>query len=300
VGRSIYPTQFGTVTDLQRQEGPSHPEMPPSSSCSSESAFPQELYDQILGQLHGDDRTLASCALVCRGWVRRSRLHRGVFRDVSLTAANVAVLSAIYSSHLCTISSLVRNLEFNGDRFDRGDAALFTQVIAAVQLASTTIELLRLRGVVWEEIPEALKESLLSFTDVRKLEIFRSRFEGVHRILRILHALPTLRSFTIRRTIISWWNPTTPEITNSDSAIVEFLPRLQTLVLCECYVEPFLQRLTPSHQVRNLYVDALMSHEIANLGHAVRVLGGHLEHLSVYLFGRAHLDEEAGAFTNTH
>jgi hypothetical protein len=287
----VIPSRSGSLLDMLS-----------SSICSSETTFPQELYDQIIGHLHGDDKSLASCALVCRRWATRSRLHRDVFRKLKITASNVSVVSAIYSSELCTISSLVCHLEFNGEWFEGYDrhwqdpqVSLVMQVFTA--LRSKTIEVLNICEVVWEDLPEALKDSLLSFDDVRRLVIAKSRFRGIHQIQRILHSLPTLRSFTIRHTMTGW-RPTVQEWiaggAGSDLVAMEFLPRLQTLVLCGCYVRPYLQHLTPSHQVRNLFVDSLMSHEIGILGDAVRVLGQRLEHLSVHLFGCEYLDEEMG------
>lgn len=38
--------------------------------------LPQELYDQIIDNLHDDPKSLSACSLVCRTWLNSSRVHK--------------------------------------------------------------------------------------------------------------------------------------------------------------------------------------------------------------------------------
>lgn len=76
-------------------------------------SIPPELHDQTIDHLCDDKSALRSCALVCRSWLPRSRLH--LFQSVRLTG--VWKEAEEFSAHLTTHPTLgryVRRLEVRG------------------------------------------------------------------------------------------------------------------------------------------------------------------------------------------
>jgi hypothetical protein len=69
---------------------------------------PPELIETIIDMLHMDRTALATCALVCRSWLPRTRYH--LFSEVIITRRNDAVISKLLSSSTCAITSAVKHL----------------------------------------------------------------------------------------------------------------------------------------------------------------------------------------------
>jgi hypothetical protein len=73
--------------------------------------LPPELIDIIVGLLRPDQRSIATCALVCRSWVPASRRH--IFSEICVCWFDVL------SSPLCTVDSAVQHLVV--DTFENED-----------------------------------------------------------------------------------------------------------------------------------------------------------------------------------
>jgi hypothetical protein len=78
--------------------------------------FPQELIDRVIDQLHDDKRALATCALVNRKWVYRSRYH--LFRTITLRADKEYIIDKFPDHNHCPIRGIrpfyldVRHIRF--------------------------------------------------------------------------------------------------------------------------------------------------------------------------------------------
>ncbi|KAF7325085.1 hypothetical protein MKEN_00551400 [Mycena kentingensis (nom. inval.)] len=139
--------------------------------------LPAELCDAVLDYLHADPETLRSTALVCRSWVRTSRLHS--FSSLSLSLSNppaasfsatprphtpetaafrAIALDGLLASPLETISPSIHSLEVRDTlapvRLRWGDRPVMTAMATLLQLVPRlaflpSVKTLRLSELCW-------------------------------------------------------------------------------------------------------------------------------------------------------
>ncbi|KAJ7149577.1 hypothetical protein C8R46DRAFT_1358664 [Mycena filopes] len=189
----------------------------PLPTDNPRSELPLELTDGIIDLIatHQDGvvTDLAACALVCRAWMARSRLH--LFRDfhlVVLTKSNLPKFAALVRSQHCTIVPHVQALALhkNGGRVNEYD------MISDVLERLTAVKRLRLTGPYWDAHGAPPRRGFMkSLPHVVDLEVDHASLGDFHHALQIFCAFPALEQLSIRDTNIdheSGWgvNPHVP------------------------------------------------------------------------------------------
>ncbi|KAF7368788.1 hypothetical protein MVEN_00203900 [Mycena venus] len=188
--------------------------------------LPSELEDVIIDFCHEDRTTLASCGLVCRGWLPASRFH--LFSSITLTAENTPGFLDIIS-HTQTIKPLVQDVEL---RFS-GASVLYLQVVPILLLLTRTTQLsLRpARDEVTRPVcTSSLSRALAAPSLVHLKFDFKSRFESLQQVIDCACLCPQLESLEVGG---SWMR-------TGYFAVPPRLPRtLHTLILT-CDLDNFL------------------------------------------------------------
>ncbi|KAJ6494049.1 hypothetical protein C8R47DRAFT_1267506 [Mycena vitilis] len=155
--------------------------------------FPSELEDVLIDFCHDDYATLASCGLVCRGWLPASRYH--LFSSISLSTQNARAFQEILALS-ATIPALVRDVELHFS----GASLLHLQVVPILLLLSHT-KRLTLRPVR-DEVTRPVCTSSLScaFTSLHLVHLkfdFKSRFESLKQVIDCVCLCPRLESLEV-------------------------------------------------------------------------------------------------------
>jgi hypothetical protein len=144
------------------------------SGSASPTAFrrppvPPELIETIIDMLHTDRAALATCALVCRSWLPRTRYH--LFSEVTITSA--AVLTRLSSS---TFTSAVKHLVLHTiENFDQSICRL------------SNVSKMSLRGIHWSMTPVSPPINLIPL--LRNLESLHIELVSIDGHGAILFAL---------------------------------------------------------------------------------------------------------------
>jgi hypothetical protein len=161
--------------------------------CQTGSAIqrlPPELVDAIIGLLHTDPATLATCALVCKSWVPASRYHR--FSQLVIRPRPKIEISELLSSTMCTIAPAVQHLKLvmlEGLSSLHDIASSLPNVMQLTILKSTLQDT--------HNFSPAALVSLLE--NLHHLQLINVRFDTPDLLFSLLRHSPQLRSVIFSR-----------------------------------------------------------------------------------------------------
>lgn len=162
--------------------------------------LPQELTDIIIGNLHGDRRTLRTCSLVCRSWLPTSYQH--LFRRVELWPPNSYYARSIrkafphcqrlYSILLNSphVANYIQELKvYEGQIVNHEHWIGTDQTLPLVLRSLTNLKRIEFTRLLWNDLPLDLRRSIcgvLELPSLTVIEIEDSRFACMHDFLSIL------------------------------------------------------------------------------------------------------------------
>ena len=161
------------------------------------SAFPTEIEENIIDQLSGNTRALCSCALTCRAWLPRSRLHllHAIYlRDEEQLTALYDALEKYPHRRLLVHSVTTapkRKKAGRGSVIEIFPLALLTQLpnLRCWKINQTTTKLAERRETLSLHRTTSI---CLRYSSIDKLYLTSLRFASYAELVRLVLALPSL------------------------------------------------------------------------------------------------------------
>lgn len=183
--------------------------------------LPPELYDQAIDHLWDDPKSLAACALTCRGWVGTSCLH--LFRTVRIQNARQCARFAALLASAPIIARYVRRLTISAEYVGVDAAGRPVEDDAWVDSAGAFVRLLvnvttiGLSRVRWHALRQETREAFVEcFARVRMLFLFEARFAASRDVLDFLGAFPLLSELYFHGVA---WDKESPAPLNATAAV---------------------------------------------------------------------------------
>ncbi|KAH9933292.1 uncharacterized protein B0H18DRAFT_982899 [Fomitopsis serialis] len=164
--------------------------------------LPLALTDEVIGYLHDDERTLGTCALVCRGWLPVSRMYK--FREFEVNHRRMAQSSCpLLCDSAPTILPYVRclRLELYVHEIDRvALKSTWLDTLPRMRLDQfTALQCLELSRLRWEDLSRQSRDCL--FAACRRIQTLILRglksLDGIEPALEMLFAAPLLKHFEL-------------------------------------------------------------------------------------------------------
>jgi hypothetical protein len=146
--------------------------------------LPPELVDIIIDLLHTDQKTLATCALVCKSWVPASRHH--LFLEITLSPVYIEAY-CILSSPVCTIAAAVQYLVV--ETID-----VFDDLHEITSRLSNTTHLTLCGSYRWDAHSSSLLTPSPFMKNLGRLDLSNIHFDTAEVLLSLLRHCPRLQS----------------------------------------------------------------------------------------------------------
>jgi hypothetical protein len=209
-------------------------------------AMPQEITDMIIDCLaegassfSGNKRALATCALVCRSWVPRSRTH--LFRHIVLDSS-IGTFAPLLRSDKCTFAPYVRDISAFRTFGDPSDHHF--DKIGKDLKRLTNVTTLRLDGIF--HACAAWDGFMCGFKNVTELSVHFHLIGHSNCVLGLIHMLPSLQRLHVMALspVIFWTEkPPSPTILIPPQDLTP-PPRLHSLRIGEESARHLLSWLT--------------------------------------------------------
>ncbi|KAF7976654.1 hypothetical protein HWV62_1230 [Athelia sp. TMB] len=278
--------------------------------------FPVEIFDIIIDQVHyahvpsqkvyatvqlpvvQTNSTLATCALVCRHWLRHSRALQ--FKSVDLTPRPLDFYDTefltsfleLLRSQVATITPHIQHIKLYfadpGPQF-RSDLALLSSFVA---IGTMSLELNPEREYMGDTVKEIVP-FLRSLSNLKKLELISWKYETLEQLQSIVYACHRLEDLDIVGGL--HLQPVLETLSTSDSTPTP--PSLPTSLRAlkassfssEKYLLPWLVSCAPSTSITNLDLNlqTFLTHKSRpSCGRLLQALASSLEHLTIEHRGR--------------
>ncbi|KAH9933315.1 uncharacterized protein B0H18DRAFT_1101996 [Fomitopsis serialis] len=266
--------------------------------------LPPELFDAIIDHLHDDRHTLATCALVCRGWLPASRMHN--FHELSIHRYSISQQPCeLLCDSTSTVLPYVRRLRLDLGGSSRDSASTFAfespwlnSMLPRMRLRElTALQHFELRCLRWEYLsPESRACILAACNYVRSLTLQTLVSPTVSPALEMLSAAPLIEHFELSRSVHIGDDRTI--LDSSSPSFVDWrmpgtLRSVTIGIRCPFFLVA-LDRFTPALRIRTLSVTYVEWQEARNVAAFMKSCGPSLEHVHV-TFGPSDSDHSSGA-----
>ncbi|KAF8055243.1 hypothetical protein FPV67DRAFT_872953 [Lyophyllum atratum] len=230
--------------------------------------LPQELVDVIIDHLRDDRTALATCSVMCKAWLSRSRSH--LMADFSISPYDLIIDAVDIAS---IFSPYTRNLLLNFYAYSLPhEIDLFPSI--------TSLYIMR------SEINQGMQYRLsAAFTLITHLELRNTRFAAFDVLANLLCSFPRIQ--TVMLVGCSWLKETEP------SARISPPRGWHTLSIDLSSLDTFLAWFTsldPLPTLSRLRIDQPHEEHLKHVGAAIRALGTSLRYLTIVLW---HADRAA-------
>jgi len=160
------------------------------SSTSPSLVVPYEIFDHIIDFLRPDHQSLASCALVCRSWLPRSRHLR--FSDTVVKAGQVdpfveLVASPVSTFPACIAALIIRyRISWHGRKRWSLSPSMWKAITRLRRLRSLEIH----HADILHVSPEVI-------TSLRRLAIYHSTFNTEYQLFEMLRGVPFIEDLSL-------------------------------------------------------------------------------------------------------
>ncbi|KIM86665.1 hypothetical protein PILCRDRAFT_815901 [Piloderma croceum F 1598] len=250
--------------------------------------IPSELADTIIDCLHDDSRALASCSVVCRAWLPRSRFH--LFEHILLEPSRLQLFDLL-DSPLSTIAPYVRCLHLEEGRGRYSYEPEWLNKALPRLAVFTAVESLEVDLARFDLLETETTRGLVSnFRMLRNLHFWHVKFRTFSQLVDVLGECPHLEhiSFDCLFYQDKWDTPHEghPEIKNSlPTSCAQRIPlHLRTFDLGSCEKNAILYWLLSGNSclvINTLRLRTVCLEETRAIGAFVRTLGPSLEHLEI-------------------
>ena len=231
--------------------------------------LPAELNDAIIDHLHNDKASLATCALVCKGWVPASRHH--LFRSVVIDPMHVAAFISLVQSPLSTIPGHISHFGMQDIRNLDKILILCLNCLHSV----TSLCLMNFQWRLLEPATVALTQS--TFGAVAELAFQSVNFNHFDQFAYFMSGFPRLQKLVVRQ--LSWKVETH---TLFDRWIPPATLRVLDLDLCPLAdIMGCMRTHLPVPPIHTVHFRGLTTRWLFGVRDFLHALGSSLEHLSL-------------------
>ncbi|KAJ7617771.1 hypothetical protein FB45DRAFT_932649 [Roridomyces roridus] len=261
-------------------------------------AFPTELDEQIIDNLHLDKPALAVCALVCQSWMYSSRYH--LFGSLVLRRDAWGRLIQLLESPRVTFVPYIRDLVVSGS--DSEDNTYLNQHIP--QLPNfPSLARLRIAHVAWADLSPSTTESFLrAFSATTNLALHFVTFNTTREPVELVSGLPRLDQISIVATFLDDSSPDFDAHPPVAHALTDVSFRTG-LGSGESYGTFVSWLNSSSSRIHTLRLGALRAATLPTVSQLLHSLGPNLETLDlafIYQVTAAEIDTHLDLSSNTH
>ncbi|KAH9843591.1 uncharacterized protein C8Q71DRAFT_719347 [Rhodofomes roseus] len=251
-------------------------------TAPSQPLVPPELCDIVVDHLHDDPPALATCALVCRGWLPSSRMHQFhtlvLHRFPEWRGQKLSLISDPSS----TILPYVRHLALGEGRGREVDPYWLDDALPGIRVDDLEgLECLELFEIIWTSLsPESLARLLALCRRPRSVALRLFHNHSVVPLIHLLQACASAEKFTIHGSFVH----------GHDDEIAALVPGSFTMSPHLRYVEmpgymyPFynaLRRLAPEHGICTIYFASLYANSAASAARFLQWCGHTIEEITL-------------------
>lgn len=183
--------------------------------------LPLETLEEIMGHLHNDTTTLATCSLASRVLLPSTRHH--LFSEVILRVYSMDILLDILDAPWSSIAPVIRDLVVAGRGRPTSAISAFTVEAAYLTTGSEVssgmqriidnlqnVQCIRLQCILWDQPACEVATMLCSLRGVKELQFYWTSFPSVNNFTRYICSYPALQVLSSSRTNIQ--KTSSPEV----------------------------------------------------------------------------------------